>query len=174
MIWEAVQQEYDRRNRYIEEHGTNSYSHRPETNPFAGKVVCGTCNQAFTRKGWKTRDQNRKVWHCQERYKIKGVQGYSNRHIDEEILKEALILSWNSLLDNREELKRKWETLAEFANPLEQYRAVQFADMTENTEHITDIDTDFILRSFDHIKVYETGKIIIRFMDGTEIECEGE
>ena len=169
MIWEAVQQEYDRRNRYIEEHGTNSYSHRPETNPFAGKVVCGTCNQAFTRKGWKTRDQYRKVWQCQERYKIKGVQGCSNRHIDEEVLKEAFILSWNSLLDNREELKRKWETLVEFANPLEQYRAVQFADMTENAEHITDIDTDFILRSFDHIKVYETGKIIIRFMDGTEI-----
>ena len=98
----------------------------------------------------------------------------SNHHIDEEILKEAFILSWNSLLDNREELKRKWETLAEFANPLEQYRAVQFADITEGAKHIKEIDTDFILRTLDHIKVFETEKIVIHFMDGTEMECDGE
>ncbi|XKH51771.1 hypothetical protein LG275_06190 [Chryseomicrobium palamuruense] len=59
-------------------------------------------------------------------------------------------------------------------NPLEQYRAVQFADITENAKHIKEIDTDFILRTLDHIKVFETGRIIIRFMDGTEMECNGE
>ncbi len=107
-------------------------------------------------------------------YKVKGVQGCTNRHIDEEILKESFILSWNSLLGNREELKKKCETIGEFGNQLEQYRAVQFADMTENAEHMADIDTDFVLRTLDYIKVYETGKIIIRFMDGTEMECEGE
>ena len=62
LIWEAVQLEYDRRSNYIEEHGTNSYSHNPERNFFAGKVVCGTCNQAFTRKGWKSKNSYRKVW----------------------------------------------------------------------------------------------------------------
>ena len=174
LIWEAVQLEYDRRSNYIEEHGTNSYSHNPEKNFFAGKVVCGTCNQAFTRKGWKSKNSYRKVWQCQERYKVKGVQGCTNRHIDEVILIDAFILCWNALLDNREELKKKWETTAEFGNPLEQYRAVQFADMTEGAKHIKEIDTDFILRTLDHIKVYETGKIIIRFMDGTEMECNGE
>ena len=70
LSWEAVQLEYDRRSNYIEEHGTNSYSHNPERNFFAGKVVCGTCNQAFTRKGWKSKNQYRKVWQCQERYKV--------------------------------------------------------------------------------------------------------
>ena len=174
LIWEAVQLEYDRRSNYIEEHGTNSYSHNPERNFFAGKVVCGTCNQAFTRKGWKSKNIYRKVWQCQERYKVKGIQGCTNRHIDEAILIDAFILSWNALLDNREKLKKKWETTAEFGNPLEQYRAVQFADNTEGAKHIKEIDTDFILRTLEHIKVYETGKIIIRFMDGTEIECNGE
>lgn len=174
LIWEAVQLEYDRRSKYIEEHGTNSYSHNPEKNLFAGKVVCGTCNQAFTRKGWKSKNSYRKVWQCQERYKVKGVQGCTNRHIDEAILIDAFILSWNALLDNREELRKKWETTAEFGNPLEQYRAVQFADITEDAKHIKEIDTDFILRTLDHIKVYETGRIIIRFMDGTDIERNGE
>ncbi len=79
-----------------------------------------------------------------------------------------------SLLDNREELKKKWEITSEFGNPLKQYRAVQFADITEDVKHIKEIDTDFILRTLDHIKVFETGRIIIRFMDRTEMECNGE
>jgi len=93
---------------------------------------------------------------------------------EEVILIDVFILSWNALLDNREELKKKWETTAEFGNSLEQYRAVQFADIIENAKQIKEIDTDFILRTLDHIKVYETGRIIIRFMDGMEIECNGE
>lgn len=67
-------------------------------------------------------------------------------------------------------LKRS-ETTAEFGNPLEQYRAVQFAYMIEGARNIKEINTDFILKTLDHIKVYETGNIIIRFMDGTEMEC---
>lgn len=174
LIWEAAQLEQERRDRYIAEHGTNSYSHKPETNPFAGKVICGTCNQAFTRKGWKTGDVYRKVWQCQERYRVKGVQGCTNRHVDEAVLEEAFIMAWNLLLDSREGMKARWERYAEFGNPLEQYRAVQFADITENAEHIADFDTDFMLKTLDHIKVYESGKLVVTFIDGTEIECCGE
>ena len=174
LIWEAVQLEQKRRDRYISEHGTNSYSHNPETNPFAGKVICGTCNQAFTRKGWKTGGVYRKVWQCQERYRVKGVQGCTNRHADEAVLEEAFIMAWNLLLDSREVMKERWERYAEFGNPLEQYRAVQFSDITENADHITDFDTDFMLKTLDHIKVYESGKLVVTFMDGTEMECCGE
>lgn len=174
LIWEAVQLEQERRRKYIEEHGTNSYSHKPETNPFAGKIVCGTCNQSYARKGWKTGDVYRKVWQCQERYKVKGVSGCTNRHIDEEVLEEAFKMAWNLLLKNREETKKRWQCFAEFGNPLEQYRAVQFADITENAKYITDFDTDFMLNTLDHIAVFESGKLVVAFMDGTEIECGGE
>ena len=37
LLWEAVQLEQQRRNNYIKEHGTNSYSHKPETNPLQEK-----------------------------------------------------------------------------------------------------------------------------------------
>lgn len=114
------------------------------------------------------------MWQCQERYKVKGVQGCTNRHIDEDVLEKAFIMSWNSLLDNREQIKARWERFAEFGNPLEQYRAVQFADITENAEHITDFDTDFMLKTLDHITVFESGKLVVTFMDWTEIECGGE
>lgn len=173
LIWEAVQSEFKRRKSYIVEHGTNSYSHNPETNPFYGKIVCGTCNQAFRRKGWmdgwKARNGYRKIWQCQERYRVKGVQGCTNRHIEEETIKKAFIIAWNSLLDKKIELRKRWELIADFGKPLEQYRAIQFANITENAEYIEDIDTDFILMVLDRIKIFETGKLVVKFLDGTEI-----
>lgn len=174
LIWEAVQHEHQRRNNYCEEHGLIAYSRTPEANPLAGKVICGTCNQSFTRRGWKTGNRYRKIWQCQERYREKGVQGCTNRHVDEAILEQAFIMAWNALIDNRDEIRTRWETHAEFGNPLEQYRAVQFADLTENAKHITEFEIDFMLKALDHITVFESGKLVVTFMDGSEIECNGE
>jgi len=73
-IWECVQLEIERRKRYLEEHGTKSYSNNTEKNPFASKIVCGECNKVFTRKGWRSSTgETRKVWQCSERYRVKGV-----------------------------------------------------------------------------------------------------
>jgi len=174
LVWEAVQLEIVRRQDYVKEHGLKAYSNKLETNPFAGKIICGNCNKAFTRKGWKTGDAYRKIWQCQERYKVKGLQGCSNRHINEAVLKKALIMIWNLLVNNREELKKRWERFAEFGNPLQQYQAVQFADITKAEDHIEDFDTDFLLNTLDHITVFESGKLVVTFLDGTEMECEGE
>jgi len=34
------------------------------------------------------------------------------------------------------------------------------------------MDTDFILKTLNHIKVFEDGLLMVVFMDGTEIECK--
>lgn len=82
-IWECVQLEIKRRKKYLEEHGANSYSHRPESNPFASKIICGDCNKVFARKGWRSSTGvDRKVWQCSERYKVKGVMGCVNTRIE--------------------------------------------------------------------------------------------
>lgn len=49
-IWECVQLEFKRREKYLQEHGTHSYSRNPETNPFASRIVCGTCNKVFSER----------------------------------------------------------------------------------------------------------------------------
>lgn len=174
LIWEAAQLEGERREAYRTEHNLHSYSTKPESNPFAGKVICGTCNHAFTRRGWKTKGEYRKVWQCQQRYKEKGTQGCSNRHIDEETLQKAFMLSWGSMVANKEELKKKWITLAEFGTPLEQYRAIQFTDQIDSKVLKGAIESNMILRTLDHIKINEDGRIIVTFMEGTITECEGE
>lgn len=164
--------ENERREAYRTEHNLHSYSTKPESNPFAGKVICGTCNHAFTRRGWKTKGEYRKVWQCQERYKEKGVLGCSSRHVDEEVLSKAFMLSWKSMIANNEDLKRRWETLAEFGSPLEQYRSIQFTDQIDSIVLKGTIGPDMILRTLDHAKIHEDGRIIVTFMDGTRTEHE--
>lgn len=36
------------------------------------------------------------------------------------------------------------------------------------------MDTDLMLKTLDHIKVFEDGTLLVVFLDGTEIECKNE
>lgn len=53
-IWECVQLEMKRREMYLEEHNITRFSQNTEENPFSSKIICGECNRAFARKGWRT------------------------------------------------------------------------------------------------------------------------
>ena len=174
-IWECVQLEIKRRKKYLEEHGTNSYSHRPESNPFASKIICGDCNKVFARKGWRSSTGvDRKVWQCSERYKVKGVMGCANRHVEEETLIKAYLMAWNALVENREDFMDQWTEQLQSENLLEGYRAEKFIEYTDGAEPLTEMDTDFMLKTLDHIKVFEDGTLLVVFLDGTEIECKNE
>ena len=174
-IWECVQLEAERRKKYLEEHGTNSYSRRPENNPFASKIVCGSCNKVFARKGWRSSTGiDRKIWQCSERYKVKGVMGCSNRHVEEETLVKAYLMAWNALVENREAFMERWKEQMQSENLLEGYRAEKFIEYTEGVQPLTEMDTDFMLKTLDYIKVFENGTLLVVFLDGTEIECRSE
>ena len=174
-IWECVQLEIKRRKKYLEEHGTNSYSHRPESNPFASKIICGDCNKVFARKGWRSSTGvDRKVWQCSERYKVKGVMGCANRHVEEETLIKAYLMAWNALVENRADFMEQWTEQLQSENLLEGYRAEKFIEYTDEAEPLTEMDTDFMLKTLDHIKVFEDGTLLVVFLDGTEIECKNE
>lgn len=174
-IWECVQLEAERRKKYLEEHGTNSYSRRSENNPFASKIVCGSCNKVFARKGWRSSTGiDRKIWQCSERYKVKGVMGCSNRHVEEETLVKAYLMAWNALVENREAFMERWKEQMQSENLLEGYRAEKFIEYTDGVQPLTEMDTDFMLKTLDYIKVFENGTLLVVFLDGTEIECRSE
>ena len=44
----------------------------------------------------------------------------------------------------------------------------------DGAEPLTEMDTDFMLKTLDHIKVFEDGTLLVVFLDGTEIECKNE
>lgn len=174
-IWECVQLEMERRKKYLEEHGTNSYSHNTESNPFASKVVCGLCNRVFARKGWQSkRGEIRRIWQCGERYKVKGMLGCGNRHVEESTLEKAFVMAWNGILENRDYFWQKWEKQKESENLLEVYRAMDFQELVKRGKPLEKMETDFMLRVLDHIKVFEDGTLMVVFLNGTEIECKSE
>ena len=55
---------------------------------------------------------------------------------------------------------------------LESYRAEKFIEYTDGAKPLTEMDTDFMLKTQDHIKVFEDGTLLVVFLDGTEIECK--
>lgn len=174
-IWECVQLEFKRREKYLQEHGTHSYSRNPETNPFASRIICGTCNKVFSRKGWRSSaGYDRKVWQCSERYRVKGVQGCDNRHVEEETLIKAYLMAWNALVENRESFLEQWKRQMQGEDLLAGYRVEKFVEYTEDVKPLKEMDTDFMLKTLDHIKVFEDGTLLVIFLDGSEIECRSE
>ncbi|WP_207648889.1 hypothetical protein [Anaerobium acetethylicum] len=49
------------------------------------------------------------VWQCSERYRVKGVRGCTNRHIDEENLHQIFIEAWNGIVAEKKAYIKKWK-----------------------------------------------------------------
>ena len=69
---------------------------------------------------------------------------------------------------------KAFECVKEIENLLEGYRAEKFIEYTDGAEPLTEMDTDFMLKTLDHIKFFEDGTLLEVFLDGTEIECKNE
>lgn len=168
-IWEAVQLEEQRRREYMKLHHIKAYSSDLANNPFASKIICGECGEAFGRKKWRPRPgEYRSVWQCNARYRVKGVMGCANRHIDESTLEEIFVKAWNSLMENKEACMQKWERMRKGKNPLLTYRAeqlIKYANMD-----MQKFDAEQIHRILECIMIFETGKISVRYLDGTIVE----
>jgi hypothetical protein len=100
--------------------------------------------------------------------------GCANRHVEEETLVKAYLMAWNALVENRENFMERWKEQMQGENLLEGYRAEKFMEYTDGAEPLAEMDTDFMLKTLDHIKVFEDGTLRVVFLDGTEIECKNE
>jgi len=58
--------------------------------------------------------------------------------------------------------------------PLGRLSGKKFIEYTDGAEPLTEMDTDFMLKTLDHIKVFEDRTLLVVFLDGTEIECKNE
>ncbi|NLI88934.1 MAG: recombinase family protein [Epulopiscium sp.] len=169
-MWEAVQLEMQRRKDYMERYGIGQLDFvNVEDNPFRGRVICGCCGSPFGRKTWNSTDEDlkRRVWQCNRKYEEKGKVKCKNKHIDEEILYEAFVNGFNDMVDNREELVKKWG--AEDGDALAKYRAKEFIELTK--EKIDEFDVDLFFRVVEKMMVFEGGKVVVRFMYGTGRGC---
>ncbi len=173
--WNCVQQELVRRKKFMEEHDLKAYGNNTEKNPFSCKIICGDCGKAYTRKGWRQGNgETRLVWQCIERYRVKGVLGCSNRHIDDSTLHELFIMAWNKLVAEKRFYTRKWKENIKEENLLKRYYAREFIHMVDVIGMIETMETNHMLATLDNMKVFSDGQIMITFLEGTEItiKCE--
>ena len=173
-IWECVQLEFDRRKKYAVEYHIKSFNRNSKNNPLAEKVIYGKYGFVYRRRHWlKNRNGDKRlVWQCSERYKVKGVVGCDNKHIDDVVLIEAFISAFNWLVDNKEENIKRWESLKDDEDLFKRYKAKQFIEIVKTKGKIDKIDEGLVNKMLYNIVVKEDGNLVVRFVEGTEIECE--
>lgn len=173
-MWEAVQIEMERRRNFALEYGIQKLEYATTTNPFAGRVICGSCGQIFGRKVWNSTDERLKriIWRCNGKYPVKGEKGCESKHIDDRVLYQAFINAFNALIENRNYFTGKWRELFERDNQLIRYKAAQFIEIVMRAKHLKGFDIDLYFILVEKTTIYDDGRLLVSLLDGTAIECE--
>lgn len=167
-MWEAVQLEIERRRVFAETYGVFKLDYATLDNPFAGRVICGRCGSPFGRKVWNSTNEIRRrvVWRCNKRYVVKGEKGCQNKHIDDRVLYQTFINTFNAIIENKDYFMEKWKEHLKSDNLLQRYKAKQFMRIIENAEVLKEFDMKLFFMIIE--------KIIVTLLDETEIKCEIE
>lgn len=94
--------------------------------------------------------------------------GCANRHIDESTLEQVFIKSRNVLMENKEACVEKWKQLQKGKNPLLAYRAEKLLEYADKDVQTFDAEQMHVI--LECIVIYETGKLSVRYLDGTIVE----
>lgn len=168
-LWEATQLEIKRRKAYMEAHGLRTMGRYTDEQPFSNRVICGECGHVYWRLTWSRLNGPVKAWRCPNLYEGKGTGKCNSFVMREAALHGAFITAWNMLLDQREELKKKWKDQVENGNPLERLRAQQMLDLTENAQPMAVLDRSVVSKVLDHVVVGRYGILRFLFLDGSEL-----
>lgn len=171
-MWEAVQLEMERRRDFAERYNISKLDYATVDNPFAGRVICGHCGSGFGRKVWNSTDERlrRVIWRCNKKYVVKGEKGCGNKHIDDRVLYQAFVNTFNAMIENKDYFMERWKQHLKSENLLQKYKAKQFIEIINHAEIIEEFDIDLFLRIIEKMMVYEGQKIIVSLLDGTDVE----
>lgn len=175
-MWEAVQLEMERRRAFAEKYNIGKLEYATVKNPFAGRVICGHCGSTFGRKVWNSTDERlrRVVWRCNRKYKVKGKKVCENRHIDDNVLYQAFINTFNAIIENKDYFMEKWKKEMESDSVLARYKTKQFISIIAEAEQVEEFDMDLYFKIVEKMTVFEGHKIVVNLLDGTEVECASE
>ncbi len=163
----------ERRKAFAEKYNISKLDYATVDNPFAGRVICGNCGSTFGRKVWNSTDErNRRViWRCNRKYEVKGKKSCENKHIDDKVLYQAFINTFNAMIENKYYFMEKWKEELQSENVLVRYKSGEFIKIIENADVIEEFDMDLFFRIIEKMTVFEGNKIIVTLLDGTDIEC---
>ena len=88
-------------------------------------------------------------------------------------LMKLFVMGWNGIAENPEEIEKRWEKNKKEGNELLRYKTKQII-VEAKKGPIKEFDAKLMIKVMDHITVFESGKLVIEFFDGTVFECETE
>lgn len=93
--------------------------------------------------------------------------------IDDEILYQFFIDTFNKVVENLDEFMKKWEEQIQSEDILKRVTAKRFIDIFREAKPNKEFDIDLQFKILEKIRVYDD-KLIVSFLDGTEIEWKIE
>ena len=172
-MWEAVQLEMERRRNFALKYDIQKLEYATTDNPFAGRVICGSCGQVFGRKVWNSTDDRfrRVIWRCNGKYVTKGKKGCDSQHIDDGVLYQAFVDVFNAMIENKAYFIGKWQEGLKSDNLLKRYKSKQFIASALSWKKIDEFDIDLYFALVEKLTVVGRKQVIVSLLDGTEIEC---
>lgn len=171
-MWEAVQLEMERRRAFAERYNISKLDYATIENPFAGRVICGHCGSSFGRKVWNSTDEKlrRVIWRCNKKYVVKGEKSCENKHIDDRVLYQAFVNTFNAIIENKDYFIEKWKKGLQSDNLLQRYKAKQFMDIINNAEPIERFDMDLFFKIIEKMTVFEGKRITVMLLGNTKVD----
>ena len=172
--WNVVQQEIARREQYCREHHTNAYAQQTELKPLSCKIICSECGHLYTRVIYTSRSGSKvSKWRCGSTNKAGGSRVCSNRYVMEDAFTKLFVMSWNEIAGHYDDYVDFWNKNLEEGEELLHYKTRQVKEAAKKGK-IKEFDGELMIMVMDYIKVFESGRLVVRFYDGTEFECETE
>lgn len=162
--WNAVQQEFERRERYKEQHHIKQYGYGAIAGPFCSKIFCGKCGSLYGKRGHKNREGV--YWKCLNRVSGLGADACMNFNLKDDDLRKAFVKVWNKIVMNKEEKYETWNYLAQEGNELERLRARQMQELTEEGK-IEEAFDEIIKMVLEGVIVKENKMLEFHFLEGT-------
>ena len=164
--WNAVQEEFDRREKFMESHGTDRYSYGADCMPFCEKVFCGECKSLFTRHSWSSRGIVQ--WQCKNHRKD-GKVACTNAYVDNADLEKGFVKAFNRLVMDRDKHMERWQQMKSDGTPLEKIRAGQMMEAVEN-EPLTRFVPEIAQLVLCEVTVLGAKKYEFFFLEGSRVK----
>ena len=164
--WNAVQEELERREKFMALHGLDHYSYGTEYMPFSMRAFCGECGHLYTRHSWKSRDVVQ--WQCKNHRKD-GKVVCKNAYVNNVDLEKGFIKAFNKLCGNWEKYIARWKEQEENGTPLEKIRAGQMMKITEK-EPLKQFVPEMSQLVIQEITILGAKKYEFIFMEGSKVK----
>ena len=161
--WEAVQQEFKRREEFLEKHNSLKYSYGTDWNPFSGRIFCGKCGSPYCRQARKS--EGRVRWQCRN-HRTDGVLTCDSRNVNEQDLMDGFVTAFNTIYADRDKFIEKKKKQSESGTPLQRIRAKQMLELVEQPP-LEGFVPELAQLILEEVTILGAKEYSFRFLDGT-------